>query len=158
MVEDPAIVKILVDLEDEEFADGVLAGRWRVVAFDYPRLDFVIAAIQPNGCPCEFSFRADLTNYPATAPMVQIWDLVKDCPLAVSERPKGGPRVVDAFKSWGSDTVYRPWDRLTGPHNSNARNKPHLSWHSNRRIVFIFEDIYGLLNSNARTASLRKIA
>ena len=156
MVEDPAIARILADLEEVEFALGSEAGQWRIVAFDYPRLDFAAAAVEPDGCTREYGFRADLTNFPAAAPMVRIWDHERDCPLPNNERPKGGARVIDAFKSWGSDTVYRPWDRMTGPHNNNARNKAHLAWHPNRRIVFIFEDLHGLLTSNARTAIIRQ--
>jgi hypothetical protein len=59
------------------------------------------------------------------------------------------------FQQWDADTVYRPWDRMTGPHGNNASNFPHLAWHPERRLVFIFEDLHGILNSNARPQRIR---
>ena len=43
---------------------------------------------------------------------------------------------------------------MTAPHNNNAVTFPHLAWHPERRLVFVFEDIYGILNSNARAQHL----
>lgn len=158
MVADPSITKVLADLKDEELVAGCDRGQWRIISFDYPRLDFAVAAVELDGSSGEYGFKADLTNYPADAPRVWIWDHGNDRPLPISHRPKGGPRVKGAFKEWGSKTVYRPWDRMTGPHNNNTRTKPHLAWNADRRLVFIFEDLYGLLTSNARASRARKSA
>ncbi len=158
MVVDPSIAKVAADLEDEEFVAGCENGQWRILFFDYPKLDFAISAVESDGSISEYGFRADLTNFPSDAPMVRIWDHENDRLLPGTQRPKGGPRLEGAFKDWGSHTVYRPWDRMTGPHNNNARTKPHLGWNPNRRLVFIFEDLHGLLTTNARTSRDRKVA
>jgi hypothetical protein len=90
--------------------------------------------------------------------MVRIWDLERNVPLAVERRPKGNQRISITFQQWGDDTVYRPWDRMTGSHNNNAVNLPHLAWRLDRRLLFIFEDLYGILNLNARAYRLRAAA
>ncbi|MGQ0589114.1 MAG: DUF7665 family protein [Sphingosinicella sp.] len=149
-MEDPAVALIQADLDCEAFQAGCREGRWRVVAFAYPRLDFKIAAIKPNGTPTECGFRADLTNYPAVAPEVKLWDLENDRQPVGAERPQGGQRTTQTFKIWGKGTVYRPWDRQTGPHSNNAATKPHLAWNASRDLTFIFEDLHGILVSNAR--------
>lgn len=155
---DPAEARVLADLDDPGVIAGVAAGRWRFHHFDFPRLDFVIAATEPDGTSSEYAFRADLTSFPGTNPMVRIWDLERGGPLAPHERPKGNERVAKTFQSWGDDTVYRPWDRMTGPHNNNAVNLPHLAWRPDRHLLFVFEDIHGILNLNARAHRLRAAA
>jgi hypothetical protein len=158
LIADPCAARVTTDLEESDFLSGCITGRWRIVSFDFPRLDFVVSAIDPSGKQVEFGFRAELSNYPAQAPLVRIWDLATNQPLAVNFRPKGGNRIQITFQQWGSDTVYRPWDRMTGPHNNNAINHPHLAWRPERRLAFIFEDLHGILNSNARTHRIRATA
>lgn len=155
---DPAEARVRVDLEDPGFRAGVAQGRWRIHDFAFPRLDFVIAATEPDGNASEYGFRGELTNFPATNPMVRIWDLERDAPLAANHRPKGNQRIAITFQQWGDDTVYRPWDRMTGPHNNNANNLPHLAWKPDRRLLFVFEDLHGILNLNARAHRLRTAA
>lgn len=157
-MEDPAIAIIKADLESGAFQAGCREERWRVVEFAYPRLDFMVSAIKPDGTPTEYGFRANLQNYPATAPEVRLWDLENDRMPVAAERPQGGSRVTETFKNWGKGTVYRPWDRHTGPHNNNAANKPHLAWNSSRDLTFIFEDLHGILVSNGRKVALRSAA
>lgn len=155
MIRDPSAFRVETDLIEHDFLEGRDAGRWRVIAFDFPRLDFAISAVDHHGCACEFEFRAELSNYPSQAPMVRIWNFDANAPLAVHLRPKGGTRVEKSFQQWSSDTVYRPWDRLTGPHNGNAAAFPHLAWRPERRLSFIFEDIHGILSSSTRTQRIR---
>lgn len=155
---DPAEARVRADLDDPGLTGGVAAGRWRVHAFTYPRLDFAVAATEPDGKASEYCFRADLANFPAANPMVRIWDFERDTPLAVASRPAGNARVAKTFQFWGDDTVYRPWDRMTGPHNNNATTLPHLAWRPDRRLLFIFEDLHGILNLNARAHRLRAAA
>lgn len=155
MIADPSIAHVAADLEQGDFLSGCDAGRWRIIANEFPILDFAVSATEPDGTASEYGFRADLSNYPAQAPEVQIWDHKQNTPLAGDRRPKGGARVQKTFQCWGSDTVYRPWDRMTGPHGNNAATFPHLAWNSERRLVFIFEDLHGILNSNARAQNLR---
>ena len=158
MIADPSIARVAADLEDGDFLSGCDAGRWRIVSYEFPILDFAISATEPDDSASEYGFRADLSNYPAQAPMVQIWNHERDTALPGDQRPKGGHRVKTSFKCWGDDTVYRPWDRKTGPHGNNATAFPHLAWNPERRLVFIFEDLHGILNSNARAQNLRASA
>ena len=154
----PALPRVAADLEEGDFVSGCDAGRWRIIANQFPILDFAISATEPDGTASEYGFRAELSNYPAQAPMVRIWEHEEDASLAPDRRPKGGARVKKTFQCWGEDTVYRPWDRKTGPHNNNAATFPHLAWHPERRLVSIFEDLYGILNSNARAQNPRASA
>jgi len=158
MIRDPSASRVEADLIEHDFLGGRDARRWRVIAFDFPRLDFAISAIDHEGRPCEFGFRADLSNYPAQPPLVRIWSFETNAPLAVHLRPKGGARVEKSFQQWGSDTVYRPWERMTGPHNGNAAAFPHLAWRPERRLSFIFEDIHGILNGSTRAQRIRASA
>ena len=158
MITDPSAAKVAADFEESAFVSGVEAGHWRILEFEFPRLDFVISATKPGGDACEFGFRADLANYPAQSPMVKIWDF--ECkttldpskrPIDQAQQPKWGQRATTTFQKWGEDTIYRPWDRMTGPHNNNAALAPHLAWTPERRLAFIFEDLHGILNSSNRT-------
>ena len=158
MIVDPSGVRVAADLEQDDLLSGCDAGRWRVVSYEFPILDFAISATEPNGTGSEYGFRAELSNYAAQAPMVRIWDHERNAPLAGDRRPNGGPRVKKTFQCWGDDTVYRPWDRKTGPHNNNATAFPHLAWNPERHLVFVFEDLHGILNSNARAQNLRASA
>ena len=155
MIIDPSIARVTADLEEGNFVSGCDAGLWRIISNEFPILDFAISATEPDGTYSKYGFRAELSNYPAQAPMVRIWNHEQNTPLASDRRPKGGARVKITFQCWGSDTVYRPWDRKTGPHGNNAANFPHLAWHPERRLIFIFEDLHGILNSNARAKPLR---
>jgi hypothetical protein len=158
VIEDPAEQRIAAELLREDFIGGVEKGRWRLVDQAFPTVDIAVTATEPDGTAAEYVFRFELTNYPAQAPMVRIWDAVANTTLPVAQRPTGNNRVTKAFQHWGTDTVYRPWDRCTGPHNSNAANLPHLAWRSDRNLMFILEDLHGILNLNARSHRLRTAA
>lgn len=155
MITDPSIVRVDDDLRDGALLSGCALGRWRVISYEHPTLYFAISATEPDGKQSEYAFKADLCNFPAQAPKVQIWNLDTGESLAQELRPKGGRRVQETFKKWGEDTVYRPWDRLTGPHNNNTARYPHLAWRPERRLAFLFEDLHGILNSNARAKRVR---
>jgi hypothetical protein len=158
VIADPSTARVAADLEEVGFLNGCDAGRWRIIAFNFPILDFAISATEPDGKPSEYSFRAELSRFPTQAPMVRIWDCARNDSLSVNLRPKGGQRVTTTFQKWSDDTVYRPWDRMTGPHNCNATNFPQLAWRPERRLLFIFEDLHGILHSNARAHRLRTAA
>lgn len=155
MIADPSIARVAADLEEGDFVSGRAAGRWRIISNEFPILDFAISATEPDGTASEYGFRAELSNYPGQAPRVQIWDHEQNAPLAGDRRPKGGARVQKTFQCWDSDTVYRPWDRMTGPHINAATTFPNLAWHPERRLAFIFEDLHGILNSNSLSQILR---
>jgi hypothetical protein len=149
---------VVADLEQPAFLAGCLAGRWRVVAWEAPILTVAITATEPDGTLSEYGFWAELSNFPSQNPMVRIWDLQAKTPLAPAQRPQGGTRVQRAFQHWGSDTVYRPWDRMTAPHDNNTANMPYLAWRPERHLIFIFEDLHAILNSNARAFRFRTAA
>lgn len=158
MITDPSIARVAADLKHGDILSGCDAGRWRIVSYAFPILNIAISATEPDGTASEYGFRADLSNYPAQAPMVRIWDQQRNAPLPADRRPKGGARVEKTFQCWMEDTVYRPWDRKTGLHGNNAVAFPHLAWNPKRRLVFIFEDLHAVLNSNARAQNLRASA
>lgn len=158
MIEDPAAQRVAIELISQEFISGVEAGRWRLVNQAFPIVDIAISATEKDGKPSEYVFRFELTNHPAQAPMARIWDLETNQPLPAAKRPTGNGRVAKAFQSWGTDTVYRPWERYTGPHNNNAANLPHLAWRSDRNLLFVLEDLHGILNLNARALRHRTAA
>lgn len=158
MIANPSLARVEADLQEGNFLSGLDAGRWRIVSYAFPILDFAISATDPDGKSNEYGFRAELSNFPAQAPLVRIWDHGTNAPLAHHLRPKGGTRVEITFQHWSSDTVYRPWERMTGPHNNNAGRYPHLAWRPEQRLAFIFEDLHGILNSNARAQRIRATA
>lgn len=158
MIEEPAEQRVAAELLAKEFIAGVEAGRWRLVNQAFPLMDIAISATEPEGKTSEYVFRFELTNYPGQPPMVRIWDAEAGTPLPVGRRPAGNSRVVKAFQSWGTDTVYRPWERHTGPHSGNATNFPHLAWRADRNLIFILEDLHGILNLNARSLRHRTAA
>ncbi|MBR8190550.1 MULTISPECIES: DUF7665 family protein [Burkholderia] len=158
MIADPSAGRVEADLRGGGIVSGCESGWWRILEHKFPTLDFVISATEPDGAPSEYGFRAELSNYPGQPPMVRIWDHKSNQSLAGAMRPRGNRRVEISFQQWSSDTVYRPWERLTGPHNNNASAYPHLAWRSDRRLAFIFEDLYGILNSNARAIRARATA
>ena len=45
---------------------------------------FAILGTEPDGSRKEYSFMAELSNYPSQAPMVRIWDMQKNVPLDVA--------------------------------------------------------------------------
>lgn len=143
------------DLASARFLAGIARKRWRKVSYAFPLLYIALAAIEADQTSSEYEFQFELTGFPGTAPAVRIWDREANGLLATNRRPKGSPRVLEAFKDWGEHTVYRPWDRLAGAHNSWAQNFPALAWHPRRDLTFILEDLNGLLTSNALARAAR---
>jgi hypothetical protein len=156
--EDPAKTAADADLVAPRFRAGVLRKHWRRVSFDFPVLIIAVAAVEPNGIASEYCFRFDLSGFPGTAPAVQIWDCATNALLSVNCRPQGSQRVLEAFKNWGPDTIYRPWERTSGGHNNWAQSHPHLAWHSKRDLTFILEDLHGLLTANDAARGFRPAA
>ena len=149
MSEDAAAQKTVdADLSSPRFQVGVARGRWRKIAYEFPILIMAVAAIEPDGNSSEFFFRFELTGFPGKPPEVHIWDFEANAVLAESKRPKGSNRVTQAFKSWGNNSVYRPWDRNGREHNNWAMTHPDLAWHPKRDLAFILEDLHALLVSN----------
>ena len=85
MIVDPSAARVAADLEEGNFLSGRDAGRWRIVSYEFPKLDFAISATEMDGKSSEYGFRAELSNYPAQAPLVRIWDLRSNAPLQWTE-------------------------------------------------------------------------
>lgn len=149
----PAEHAVATDLQSIRFRAGALRGHWRYVSHVFPVLIVAVAAVEPDGSSSEYYFRFELTGFPGIAPAVTIWDCAAGTPLAADNRPKGSSRVTEAFKCWGNQTVYRPWDRQGGAHNNWAAAHPALAWNAGRDLTFIVEDLHGLLTSNAAACS-----
>jgi hypothetical protein len=154
----PAEQAVAADLASARFRVGVKRCQWRQVSYAFPVLIVAVAAIEPDGSSGEYSFRIELSGFPGTAPEVKLWDCATGALLHTDKRPKGSKRVTEAFKSWGSETVYRPWDRHGGVHNNWATTHPSLAWHPKRDLTFILEDLHGLLTSNTISRSARPAA
>lgn len=146
---------VLKDLASPRFRVGAASNRWRLVSDNFPMLIFAVAAIEACGARGEYFFRFELSGFPTTAPEVNIWDPGANARLILAHRPKGSPRIVEAFKDWGDNTVYRPWDRKAGAHNNWNATHPTLAWRPDRDLAFILEDLYGLLTSNALASAAR---
>lgn len=149
---------VAADLASASFLAGVVRGNWRRVRYDFPILTIAVAAVEPDGSCSEYAFRFELTGFRAVAPEARIWDLAADRLLPADRRPKGSPRVVEAFKCWGNETVYRPWDRCAGAHSDWAQRFPALRWHPKRDLTFVLEDLSGLLTSNGMARGDRPAA
>lgn len=149
---------VAADLASARFRAGERRGCWRKVSYEFPILIVAIAGIEPDGKDSEYFFRFELTGFPGVAPESKIWDVATNTLLPTNKRPKGSHRVIEAFKSWGSESVYRPWDRHGGPHNNWTSTHPELAWHPKRDLTFILEDLHGLLISNALAYSNRPAA
>ncbi len=146
------------DLHSARFRAGEMRGHWRKISFEFPLLVVAVTAVEPNGTTSEYFFRFDLTRFPAIAPEVKIWDTGAGRLLPGDRRPKGSRRITEAFKSWGGESVYRPWDRNSGAHNNFAVVHSELAWHSERDLTFILQDLHDLLTSNAAALGDRPAA
>lgn len=143
---------LLRDLASPRYRIGAASKRWRLVSDAFPVVIFAVAA---TDAAAEYFFRFELSGFPGIAPEVNIWDCAANARLAQPHRPKGSPRVVEAFKDWGDNTVYRPWERKAGAHNNWSSTYPTLAWRPDRDIAFILEDLHGLLTANALADAAR---
>jgi hypothetical protein len=153
--EETAKAAVDADLGSARFLAGVARGRWRKIFYEFPILIVAVAAVEPDGKHSAYDFRFELTGFPGANPEVRIWDPAKNDLLQSSLRPKGSNRVTEAFKKWGDETVYRPWDRRGSLHNNWPRDFPALAWHPRRDLAFILEDLHGLLTSNDLAGAAR---
>ncbi len=156
--ENPAQTAVNADLGSARFRAGILRKQWRKVSYSFPVLIMGVTAVEPEGAASEYLFRFELSGFPGMAPAAQIWDTETNAVLAAGRRPKGPLRVVEAFKSWQSETVYRPWERTSRTHNNWAQSYPDLAWNPTRDLTFILEDLHGILTSNAAACSPRQTA
>ena len=145
---------LAADLRSPCFRLGERRGLWRVIDNAFPVVLVGVAGYDAAGNPNEWTFRLELTGYPAAAPEARIWDIERNAVLAANLRPTGNRRLTEAFKHWGSDTVYRPWERSSGPHfmcggSPQPASISNLYWGPSKDLAFILEDMHEVLNSDA---------
>lgn len=157
-MQDPAIARVEEDLGSATFRAGERDGRWRIVQRGFPVMLIDVAATEPNGAAAWYTFRFELDRYPGKPPSSRIWSPALGGPLPTQMRPQGCRRVATCFQAWGSDTVYRPWERMAADHNNFRTVHPHLAWNPNRTLTFALEDIHGILALNARAGRVRSAA
>ena len=134
------------DLASGPFRAGVIRGHWRILTYEFPTLVVSVAA-GSSGSTATFDFLFELSGYNAVAPWVRIWDVAKSQVLPPDRRPQGTERITAAFRAWGQDTVYRPWERFSLAHGEWDKKYPTLAWHPGRTLHFILEDLHALLAS-----------
>ncbi|KAJ0339682.1 hypothetical protein COL154_014205 [Colletotrichum chrysophilum] len=144
---------VLKDMASARFRLGVKRALWRVHSYEHPLLFMAVSSTNAKGEVREIGFKFDLEDFPGKAPAAWIWDLKDNVLLPGTARPTGCRRLSEAFKDWGSHTVYRPWDRLAGPHFGAGTNQPQgvagFFWDATRDLGFILEDLHELLNLEA---------
>lgn len=139
-------------LRGGRFQVGVAAGRWRLVALDWPiALVAVTAAARPSA-PAEFTLRFDLSGYPNDPPTGGLWDLDAGQSLPAGRRPKG-ERAAQLFRTdnWhgGAIAMYAPWDRLgLQVHPNWANDYPYDAWTPARDLSFILSKVHEVLNAD----------
>lgn len=148
----PAVDAINSDLQSRPYQVGAARGLWRLVEFTHPSYIFAVTGVGPNGESVEIFFRFELNGYPATAPWVQIWDHATKQQLPADRRPQRGKLQSESFKIWGNHggSVYRPWDRHSGPHNGWNSKHPELAWNPRRDLSFVLNDLHQILNCPGR--------
>ena len=133
-------------LESGRFRSGVLAGRWRLVAIDWPHAVIGIKARDD----IEYGFRFHCADYPHTAVTAQPWDLVNNAQLSDDQWPTGRERVSYAFNpGWkGGTCLYLPCDRKSiEGHENWKHDHPALLWDPKKGICKYLGIIHELLNS-----------
>jgi len=151
-MEDLERTAVEADLRSAEFLAGVARGWWRLILYEHPILVFAVKATEPDFTITEYFFRYEVDQFPTVAPKARIWDHANNCPLAIAKRPQGNPRVEKAFQNWGDDSVYRAWERAALAHSNWATVHPHAAWKPSMTLTNTLEDLYALLDGNARKA------
>lgn len=128
------------------FRSGSAAGRWRLVAVNWPYAVFGVRAADG----VEFGFRFEFTNYPHTPATARPWDLDRDAALAQNLWPTGRERIPLAFNpQWKNGScLYLPCDRqsLDG-HPQWHHQHPSLLWNPSLGVVHYLRVVHDLLNS-----------
>ena len=141
-------------LEKGPFQSGVDRGRWRLASVGWPHSVISVSAADRSGAPSEYFFRFELSNYPATAPTAQPWNVTGNAALDRASWPGGRGRIQLAFNpDWkGGSCLYLPCDRhaIEG-HDPWRTQHPEMIWNPKGDITQYLKIIYDLLNSQDYT-------
>ncbi len=136
------------------FLLGVDCGDWRLVYDGWPNPIIAVSAATRDVAPAEFAFHFDLTDYPASGPTSEPWDIGTDAPLAHELWPTGTGRVEAVFNpGWkpnaDAHALYQPMDRLAvAGHTDWPAQDPASIWDPARMdIVDYLKVIHDLLHS-----------
>ena len=160
-IENPSLTALTADIQSSRYRLGEKRGLWRLIDNAFPVLIVGIVGHNVQGMAKEWAFRLELSGFPSTAPEARIWDIERNATVAPNLRPTGNRRVIEAFKAWQGDTVYRPWERSSGPHFrtiGQPTGVTNLQWAPSKDLTFILEDIHELLNLDTRVDGLRQAA
>lgn len=135
---------LVADLQSAEFKLGEKRGKWRLICVEFPVGYFTIAAPKRVQGPHGFLLRGDFKNYPALAPISQLWDGRCDAALKLEERPMGATGVLPAFSAWNA-CLYHPIDRLARDHWPGQFDE--LAWKRDSNIVTLLEVVHDLINN-----------
>jgi hypothetical protein len=135
------------DLVRGPYLVGADRGRWRLLEFEWPHVEFAVTAPPRPGAPEEYAFRFELGGYPSAAPTAQVWDLSSGAPLAEGQLPTGG-RATEAFNpGWPVPAIYIPTDRLAiAGHDQWPAAHPSDIWDPSVGIAQYLGLLYELLN------------
>lgn len=137
-------------LEEGPFRAGVEAGRWWLVAIDWPIAFMAIRAAHRPASPDAFILKFELSNYPATGPTAAPWDPVTGTLTGADRRPKGD-RVGLAFRTNWKDgqALYIPCDRQAfDGHEGWANQHPQWVWDPGKDITLYLRLASELLNDD----------
>ena len=133
-------------LESGRFRAGAVAGRWRLVSFDWP---YVVIGVKARD-GIEYGLRFNCADYPHTAVTAQPWDIQNKSRLPDDQWPTGQKRVAYAFRpGWKKGAcLYLPCDRQSIEGHENWRNEhPALLWDPKKGLCKYLGIVHELLNS-----------
>lgn len=140
-------------LQSVRFLAGVEEHRWKIVRYDFPRLEVRVFGRDFDGrSAATFDFQLRCDNFPAEGPFIQLWDCATGARPAP---PQSSPGVTDALKDWTRDGttehggIYRVWQRYAALHNGWAAKRPDEVWRRDRHITYIMEKLYALACEHA---------
>ncbi len=136
------------------FQSGIDRGRWELASVTWPHSVISVSAAERVGAPRRYSFRFELSNYPANPPTAQAWNQSGDGPLHRASWPGGRGRIQHAFNpDWkGGTCLYLPCDRYAiEGHDPWRVQHPEMIWNPKGDITQYLRIIHDLLDSEDYT-------
>lgn len=134
-------------LRGARFQSGADAGRWRLVACQWPYPLVAVAAAPRPGAPHEYVLHFDATGYPQTL-TAGPWDVEGDGPLPAERRPKGQHVGLVFRPDWeGGRALYAAWDSVAlNGHADWAMRFPLQAWNPRRDLTFYLTNVFDALH------------
>lgn len=137
------------DLTAPEFRCGVIEGRWRHVATNWPNVTIAVSTPERPGSPLEYGFRFECTGYRQRPVSAQPWNVSGGRPLSVEQWPTGPVMVSAVFRpEWKKgQCLYLPCDRMSIEGHDGWRTAyPNRLWQPERGIICYLEQLYELFH------------